>query len=157
MIDFGTGVSDQASLSQSSSWCETAGGRSEQQESCFRDRSDQGGTRSPKSTKLQNFRSAVRDRYKTHLKREVTADIVTMADEAAVVEEVTRPAQSPLITVSFQRSAHRKEKYLEAEPKALGITQIGLSIFKITCTAVFLITGLGHVFMDVMFFIASAL
>lgn len=105
---------------------------------------------------LQNFRSAARELENT-LKREVTADIVTMADEAAVVEEGVSPAQSPLVTVSFQKNTNRKEKYLEAEPKALGITQIGLSLFKVTSMVLFLSQGLGAVSTDVPFFIASLL
>ncbi|KAL7375825.1 hypothetical protein ABVT39_024671 [Epinephelus coioides] len=80
-----------------------------------------------------------------------------MADEAAVVEEGVGPAQTPLVTVSFQKNANRKEKYLEAEPKALGITQIGLSLFKVTCVVLFLSQGLGAVGTDVPFFISSLL
>uniref|UniRef100_A0A3Q1HBI9 Uncharacterized protein n=2 Tax=Anabas testudineus TaxID=64144 RepID=A0A3Q1HBI9_ANATE len=60
-----------------------------------------------------------------------------MADEAAVVEEGISPVQSPLVEVSFQKNVNRKQKYLEAEPKALGITQICLSLFNITCASVF--------------------
>ncbi|XP_055359988.1 uncharacterized protein LOC114844764 isoform X2 [Betta splendens] len=48
-----------------------------------------------------------------------------MADEAAVVEEDISPAQSPLVTLSFQRNDTRKQKYLEAEPKALGVVIAG--------------------------------
>lgn len=43
-------------------------------------------------------------------------------------------AQGPLVAVTFQRNPHSKQKYLEAEPKALGVTQIILSVFRIsTC------------------------
>lgn len=84
-------------------------------------------------------------------------DLVTMADGAAFVEEGISPAQSPLVAVSFQRNVHRKEKYLEAEPKALGITQIGMSVFQITCVAVFLSKGLSMEQTDVPFFISSLL
>ncbi|XP_039996862.1 uncharacterized protein LOC120797356 [Xiphias gladius] len=80
-----------------------------------------------------------------------------MADEAAVVEEGFSPAQSPLVSVTFQRNVHRKQKYLEAEPKALGITQIGLSAFQITCVSVFLANGLSHKETDMPFFISSLL
>ncbi|KAM6894452.1 uncharacterized protein PEZ65_022130 isoform 2-T2 [Lycodopsis pacificus] len=80
-----------------------------------------------------------------------------MADGAALVEEGIGPAQSPLVAVSFQRNVHRKEKYLEAEPKALGITQIGLSVFQITCVAVFLSKGLSDEQADIPFFISSLL
>uniref|UniRef100_A0A3B5L4B2 Uncharacterized protein n=1 Tax=Xiphophorus couchianus TaxID=32473 RepID=A0A3B5L4B2_9TELE len=36
-------------------------------------------------------------------------------------EQGASPAQSPLVTVTFQRNAKRTEKYLEAEPKVLGV------------------------------------
>ena len=45
--------------------------------------------------------------------------MVCVSDEAAVVEAGS--AESPLVAVTFQRNVHRKEKYLEAEPKALGV------------------------------------
>ncbi|XP_056298162.1 membrane-spanning 4-domains subfamily A member 4D-like [Pseudoliparis swirei] len=86
-----------------------------------------------------------------------------MADGAAAVEEglgpagPRGPAPSPLVAVSFQKNVHRKEKFLEAEPKALGITQIGMSLFQITCVAVFLSQGLSEKWTDVPFFIASLL
>ncbi|XP_068444070.1 membrane-spanning 4-domains subfamily A member 4A-like [Clinocottus analis] len=80
-----------------------------------------------------------------------------MADEAEFVEEGVGPGQSPLVAVSFQRNVHRKEKYLEAEPKALGITQIGMSVFQITCVAVFLSRGLSLTETDIPFFISSLL
>lgn len=77
--------------------------------------------------------------------------------EAAVLEEGISPAQSPLVAVSFQKNVHRNQKYLEAEPKALGITQIGLSVFHITCGVVFLSKGLSHVYTDITLFISSLL
>lgn len=80
-----------------------------------------------------------------------------MADEAAVMVEDVSPAQSPLVAISFQRNVRRKEKYLEGEPKALGITQIGLSVFQITCVAVFLSKGLNPDTTDIPFFISSLL
>ncbi|XP_034712751.1 uncharacterized protein LOC117934834 isoform X1 [Etheostoma cragini] len=80
-----------------------------------------------------------------------------MEDEAAVVEEGISPAQSPLVAVSFQRNVHRNKKYLEAEPKALGITQIGLSVFQIICVGVFLSKGLGHMQGDIPLFVSSLL
>lgn len=67
------------------------------------------------------------------------------------------PSQSPLVAVSFQRNIHRKEKYLEAEPKALGITQIGLSVFQIICVSMFLIKDLSRFQTDIPFFISSLL
>ncbi|XP_068569791.1 membrane-spanning 4-domains subfamily A member 4A-like [Cebidichthys violaceus] len=80
-----------------------------------------------------------------------------MADVAAVVEEGIGSAQNPLVLVGFQRNVRRKEKYLEAEPKALGITQISLSVFQITCVAVFLSNGLSDKWTDIPFFISSLL
>nr|XP_046236654.1 uncharacterized protein LOC124054547 [Scatophagus argus] len=80
-----------------------------------------------------------------------------MADEAVAVEESISPAQGPLVAVSFQRDVHRKKKYLEAEPKALGITQIGLSVFQIISVSVFLGKGLSYVHTDIPFFISSLL
>uniref|UniRef100_A0A3Q3XEA3 Uncharacterized protein n=1 Tax=Mola mola TaxID=94237 RepID=A0A3Q3XEA3_MOLML len=76
----------------------------------------------------------------------------------AVVEEGVRPAQSPLVAVTFQKNVQRKQKYLEAEPKALGvITQIGLSAFQIICVSVFLAKDLSGMNTDLPFFISSLL
>ncbi|XP_028988199.1 uncharacterized protein LOC114844764 isoform X3 [Betta splendens] len=80
-----------------------------------------------------------------------------MADEAAVVEEDISPAQSPLVTLSFQRNDTRKQKYLEAEPKALGITQMGLSLYNIICASVFLAKGITHLEHQIPFFVSSLL
>uniref|UniRef100_A0A672IDH6 Uncharacterized LOC115386183 n=1 Tax=Salarias fasciatus TaxID=181472 RepID=A0A672IDH6_SALFA len=78
-----------------------------------------------------------------------------MAEEAVGLEEGLSAADGPLVAVTFQRNVHRKEKYLESEPKALGITQIGLSVFMIISTSVFLSNGLSHVGGDIVFFITS--
>ncbi|XP_047450981.1 uncharacterized protein LOC125014017 [Mugil cephalus] len=81
-----------------------------------------------------------------------------MEDEGAVVEEVGASlAQSPLVAVTFQKNAHRKEKFLEAEPKALGITQICLSLYNITGAVVLQTKGLGHIALDIPYFILSLL
>ncbi|CAL8325568.1 unnamed protein product [Lota lota] len=40
--------------------------------------------------------------------------------------------QGPLVSVTFQKNPARIQKYLEAQPKELGITQIGLSIYQMT-------------------------
>uniref|UniRef100_A0A3P8SRS4 Si:ch211-212k18.8 n=1 Tax=Amphiprion percula TaxID=161767 RepID=A0A3P8SRS4_AMPPE len=85
-----------------------------------------------------------------------------MAEEAAIVEEDISPAQisgseSPLVALTFQRNVHRKQKYLEAEPKALGITQVGLSMYMIICVAVFQAKGLSSLSTDIPFFISSLL
>ncbi|XP_061768381.1 membrane-spanning 4-domains subfamily A member 4A-like isoform X2 [Nerophis ophidion] len=66
-----------------------------------------------------------------------------MADEVHVLES----NQNPLVTVSFQRDANRKQKYLEAEPKALGITS----------TSVFHSQNHGTTGIDVTFIILSIL
>ncbi|XP_070785834.1 membrane-spanning 4-domains subfamily A member 4A-like [Enoplosus armatus] len=79
--------------------------------------------------------------------------MATVAGEAAAAEEGT----SPLVAVTFQRNANRKQKYLEAEPKALGITQIGLSVFQITCLGVFLAKDLSRSEGDIAFFVSSLL
>ncbi|XP_008311046.1 uncharacterized protein LOC103380750 [Cynoglossus semilaevis] len=77
--------------------------------------------------------------------------------EEEVVKEDTTPAQSPLVAVSFQQNHQRAQKYLEAEPKALGVTQIVLSVFQITCVTVFLASGLSRVPVEVPCFICSIL
>ncbi|XP_063326464.1 uncharacterized protein LOC134625050 [Pelmatolapia mariae] len=79
-----------------------------------------------------------------------------MAEEVPAVEEAISPAQSPLVTLTFQKNIHRKEKYLEAEPKALGITQISLSVFTMLSTIVFLINW-GNTYAVIPFFISSLL
>ncbi|KAJ4936556.1 hypothetical protein JOQ06_001146 [Pogonophryne albipinna] len=66
-----------------------------------------------------------------------------MAEEASVVEEGLPPSQTPLVSVSFERNVNWKQKYLEAEPKALGITQIGLSLFQIISSVLFMSKGLS--------------
>ncbi|KAM4714313.1 uncharacterized protein FYW61_019335 [Anableps anableps] len=80
-----------------------------------------------------------------------------MADGEVVMEQGASPAQSPLVAVTFQRNAKRKEKYLEAEPKALGVTQICLSMYKIIGLGVFRAKGLGTLGPDIPFFIFSLL
>ncbi|XP_029931457.1 uncharacterized protein LOC115376130 [Myripristis murdjan] len=80
-----------------------------------------------------------------------------MAAEGAAVEAGSGPDQSPLVSVTFQRDPARKQKYLESEPKALGITQIGLSVFQISVVSVFMARGLDHVSVEIPFIIASLL
>ncbi|XP_034531875.1 uncharacterized protein LOC117806976 [Notolabrus celidotus] len=82
---------------------------------------------------------------------------MAMADEDAVVEEGLSPALSPLVQVSFQRNVFRKQKYLEAEPKFLGVTQIGLSAYQIINSSVFLANELTQPDAEVAFFIACLL
>ncbi|XP_036002006.1 uncharacterized protein LOC110366732 [Fundulus heteroclitus] len=80
-----------------------------------------------------------------------------MADEEVAVEESASPAQSPLVAVTFQRNAKRKEKYLEAEPKALGITQICLSVYNIIGIGVFQAKHLGISELNIPLLISSLL
>ncbi|XP_071402460.1 membrane-spanning 4-domains subfamily A member 4A-like [Centroberyx affinis] len=80
-----------------------------------------------------------------------------MADEEATVEAGSAPAQSPLVEVTFQKNPARKQKYLESEPQALGITQIGLSVFEISCVSLFMAQDSGFYGLDISFIIASLL
>ncbi|XP_030018491.1 uncharacterized protein LOC115438796 [Sphaeramia orbicularis] len=80
-----------------------------------------------------------------------------MAETAVSVEAQGGASHSPLVSVTFQRNEQRKNKYLEAEPKALGITQIGLSVFQASCAGVFLAKGLSRYDIDIVFFISSLL
>ncbi|XP_029931455.1 uncharacterized protein LOC115376129 isoform X1 [Myripristis murdjan] len=80
-----------------------------------------------------------------------------MAAEGAAVDAGSGPDQSPLVSVTFQRDPARKQKYLESEPKALGITQISLSVFQISVVSVFMARGLDHVPVEIPFIIASLL
>ncbi|XP_045073449.1 uncharacterized protein LOC121535796 [Coregonus clupeaformis] len=51
-------------------------------------------------------------------------------------EEAMPGVEGPLVAVTFQRTPHQKQKYLESEPKALGVTQIALSVFNISSVIV---------------------
>ncbi|KAF7207342.1 transcript variant X1 [Nothobranchius furzeri] len=82
---------------------------------------------------------------------------MAVSDEEAVMEESIIPAQSPLVSVTFQRNARRKEKFLEAEPKALGIAEIGLSLYTIICLGVLQSKGLSDPSSGIPIFIASLL
>ncbi|CAL9694557.1 unnamed protein product [Knipowitschia caucasica] len=55
--------------------------------------------------------------------------------ESAVVYTDPGVTDGPLVTVSFQKNSQRKLKFLEGEPKALGIAQIGLVVFHNSCVA----------------------
>ncbi|XP_014902781.1 uncharacterized protein LOC106956449 isoform X1 [Poecilia latipinna] len=68
---------------------------------------------------------------------------MAVSDETVAVEQGASPAQSPLVAVTFQRNAKRKEKYLEAEPKVLGITQICFSVYMIISLSLFRAKGLS--------------
>ncbi|XP_057710865.1 membrane-spanning 4-domains subfamily A member 4A-like [Corythoichthys intestinalis] len=69
-------------------------------------------------------------------------------------QDVATP--NPLVTVTFQRDAKRKQKYLEAEPKALGITQIVLSVHQISCVSAFPASHRDH-YLAIPFIVASIL
>uniref|UniRef100_A0A8C8FCV1 Uncharacterized protein n=1 Tax=Oncorhynchus tshawytscha TaxID=74940 RepID=A0A8C8FCV1_ONCTS len=83
-----------------------------------------------------------------------------MADEEAVPG-----AEGPLVTVTFQRTSHKKQKYLESEPKALGVAQIALSVFYISSVVVMftnsmsmmMVEDLTHVIGSVFVIIAGSL
>ncbi|XP_005807957.1 uncharacterized protein LOC102233605 [Xiphophorus maculatus] len=80
-----------------------------------------------------------------------------MADEAVAAEQGASPAQSPLVTVTFQRNAKRTEKYLEAEPKVLGITQICFSVYMIISLSLFRAKGLSSYQPDIPLLVFSLL
>ncbi|KAL1007462.1 hypothetical protein UPYG_G00087150 [Umbra pygmaea] len=67
-----------------------------------------------------------------------------MADAA-----VPLGAEAPLVAVTFQRNPHQKNKYLESEPKALGVTQIVLSVFHIISVLTISINELSMLFEDI--------
>ncbi|KAM9827431.1 membrane-spanning 4-domains subfamily A member 4A-like [Neosynchiropus ocellatus] len=81
-----------------------------------------------------------------------------MAEEAVGLESANNsPAHGPLVAVTFQRSNLRKQKYLEGEPKALGITQIVLSLFQMITVSVLLSKDLSDRETDIPLFIASSM
>ncbi|XP_055774506.1 uncharacterized protein LOC129852932 [Salvelinus fontinalis] len=66
----------------------------------------------------------------------------------AIDEEAVPDVEGPLVAVTFQRNPHQKQKYLESQPKALGVTQIALSVFYISSVIVILTNGLSMVVLD---------
>lgn len=80
-----------------------------------------------------------------------------MAAEAAVVEADPGSPHSPLVSVSFQKNEQRKFKFLEGEPKVLGITQICLSVFQGSCMVSLISNGLERNELEVVFLITSIL
>ncbi|CAL8377055.1 unnamed protein product [Boreogadus saida] len=65
--------------------------------------------------------------------------------------------QGPLVSVTFQKNPARKQKYLEAQPKELGITQIGLTLYQMSWVfgLVYIDSVPGETFLRVLFTIAS--
>ncbi|KAI1898789.1 hypothetical protein AGOR_G00075980 [Albula goreensis] len=51
----------------------------------------------------------------------------------------------PLVAVTFQKNPQHIRKYLEAEPKALGLTQITLSVYQVSMGLASIATGFGSV------------
>ncbi|XP_055012549.1 membrane-spanning 4-domains subfamily A member 4A-like isoform X2 [Boleophthalmus pectinirostris] len=75
--------------------------------------------------------------------------------EAAVVDADTGLSHSPLVSVSFQRNERRKFKFLEGEPKALGITQVCLILFHMSCIAALMGSDLSRWYHDIQYIMAS--
>ncbi|XP_023688210.1 uncharacterized protein [Paramormyrops kingsleyae] len=46
------------------------------------------------------------------------------------------PEEGPLVVVTFQKDPHQIHKYLESEPKALGISEILFSLFQISLSII---------------------
>uniref|UniRef100_A0A8C5AIE9 Si:ch211-212k18.9 n=1 Tax=Gadus morhua TaxID=8049 RepID=A0A8C5AIE9_GADMO len=65
--------------------------------------------------------------------------------------------QGPLVSVTFQKNPARKQKYLEAQPKELGITQIGLTLYQMSWVfaLVYIDSVRGETGLRVLFTIAS--
>ncbi|CAL8275866.1 unnamed protein product [Arctogadus glacialis] len=65
--------------------------------------------------------------------------------------------QGPLVSVTFQKNPARKQKYLEAQPKELGITQIGLTLYQMSWVfgLVYIESVRGETYLRVLFTIAS--
>ncbi|XP_062305696.1 uncharacterized protein LOC134009932 isoform X1 [Osmerus eperlanus] len=65
--------------------------------------------------------------------------------ETSQPQNITPAAeQGPLVSVTFQTDQHRKLKYLESETKALGVTQITFSVFKIFAYTPYYMLGFGE-------------
>ncbi|KAK7910263.1 hypothetical protein WMY93_014947 [Mugilogobius chulae] len=78
--------------------------------------------------------------------------------EAAVVE-AAEPGLSntPLVSVSFQKNTQRKLKFLEGEPKALGVTQLILSVFLSSCIASMCVTDEEKLELGLCFIVSCVL
>ncbi|KAL4631443.1 hypothetical protein GN956_G15493 [Arapaima gigas] len=65
------------------------------------------------------------------------------------------PEDGPLVALTFQKNPQQVLKYLEAEPKALGVTEIFLSIFTISTSLITLTSNLEHENFDIAHIVLS--
>ncbi|KAJ7993444.1 hypothetical protein DPEC_G00272500 [Dallia pectoralis] len=65
--------------------------------------------------------------------------------------------ERPLVEVTFQNNPHQKKKFLESEPKALGITQIALSVYYIGSIVVLWVNDMTWGFREVLQIFVSLL
>ncbi|XP_018588726.1 uncharacterized protein LOC108922831 [Scleropages formosus] len=65
------------------------------------------------------------------------------------------PEEGPLVAVSFQKNREQVRKYLEAEPKALGISEILLSMFIVNTSIITLTSNVNQHNMDIVQIISS--
>ncbi|KAL7876115.1 hypothetical protein AOLI_G00110780 [Acnodon oligacanthus] len=64
-------------------------------------------------------------------------EIVDSDDHSAASQNHNAPNEiGALVEVTFQKNPCQEQKYLEAEPKALGLTQIMLSLFAMSITII---------------------
>ncbi|KAK7910264.1 hypothetical protein WMY93_014948 [Mugilogobius chulae] len=77
--------------------------------------------------------------------------------DADAVEAGPGVSNNPLVSVSFQRDEQRKQKFLEGEPKALGITQVNLIIFHTCCIAVMFGNGVSRDGLEIYYFVSSGI
>ncbi|KAF4111424.1 uncharacterized protein LOC131543684 [Onychostoma macrolepis] len=70
---------------------------------------------------------------------EVSGDVSSVAASAAQSASGSAEAGT-LLEVTFQKNPRQKYKYLEAEPKILGVTEIALTVFFVVCRIPFYIS-----------------
>lgn len=67
------------------------------------------------------------------MRDEAEVEIIDSAEHCEGAQNHNSPSETgALVEVTFQKNPNQELKYLEAEPKALGITQILLSLFSIS-------------------------
>lgn len=76
---------------------------------------------------------------------------------ASIVEADQESVPSPLVSVTFQKNEQRKFKFLEGEPKALGISQMCMSIFQISCVGSLFASGLIRTGLEIPSIVCSLL